>query len=123
VYDEIVINIDPLTAWLKRNLPRELFIDTTLDSSVVAKYQDVSDWVIASDRYNATAKRRFLEAAEADPWICAFARINNLTVVTEERGYSTPKKVSLPDVIDAFGVAHINLFEFLEIQQAQFVLA
>jgi hypothetical protein len=123
VYDEITRNTDDLSKWLKANLNKKMFIDATQDPEVISKYEDVSAWVMGNERFLDSAKRDFLQVPEADPWLCAFAAVHGCTVVTEE--VSDPqarRRVSLADVLDAFEVPYVNVFDFLETQQAKFIL-
>ena len=123
VYDEISRNSDALSVWLTTQLDKKHFADTTIDNAVLSKYDEVSTWVLSSEQYDENAKRKFLQVDAADPWICAYAATYGLTVVTEE--VSAPhakRRVSLADLLDAFDVPYVNLFEYLETQQAKFVL-
>jgi predicted nucleic acid-binding protein len=124
VYDEIARNTDDLTVWLKTRLDKRMFVDTTQDHDVVSKYDDVSAWVFGNAQFHSSAKREFLQVDAADPWICAHAAVYGCTVVTEE--VSRPqarKRVSLANVLDAFAVSYISVFDYIEVQQAKFILA
>ncbi|MDR0499823.1 MAG: DUF4411 family protein [Coriobacteriales bacterium] len=122
VHDEITHNEDKLSDWLKSELNKSLFIDTLKDNKVQTKYEEISSWVLNHVQYTDTAKRVFLAVEEADPWLCAHAAVYGETVVTNETSKPFSKsKISLVDVLDAFGVSHIGIFEYLEAQQAKFV--
>lgn len=124
VYDEIARNTDDLSTWLKTKLDKKLFIDTARDADVVDKYAQVSEWVLKNSQYYEPAKRDFLQVEEADPWICAYAAVYGITVVTEEVSQPNARsKISLVDVMKAFNVPYINVFDYLEAQQAKFVLS
>jgi predicted nucleic acid-binding protein len=123
VHDEIIRNTDDLSAWLKEALNKKMFEDTTQDDDVVSKYDDVSAWVLSNAQFLDSAKREFLQVDAADPWICAHAAVHGCTVVTEE--VSRPqarKRVSLANALDAFSVPYISVFDYLEVQQAKFIL-
>jgi hypothetical protein len=123
VHEEISRNADDLSAWLKAKLDKKLFADTTKDDEVVTKYEEVVAWVISNDQYNEIAKRTFLKVDAADPWLCAYAAVYGSTVVTEEVSKPQSKKrISLADVLDTFNVPYIDVFKYLEVQQARFVL-
>jgi hypothetical protein len=123
VRDEITRNGDALTAWLKANLDKGSFADTALDADVINKYAEVSKWVFDNPQFLDSAKREFLQVDAADPWICAYAAVYGSIVVTAE--VSRPqarKRVSLADVLKAFGVTYVSVFDYLEAQQAKFIL-
>jgi hypothetical protein len=124
VHDEITRNADDLTLWLNAKIDKKLFADTARDADVVNKYDEVSAWVLGNPQFFDPAKREFLQVDAADPWICAYAAVYGSTVVTEE--VSKPearKRVSLANVLDEFDVPYVNVFDYLEAQQAKFVLA
>lgn len=79
---------------------------------------------MSSSQFLDTAKREFLQQEEADPWLCAYAAVHHCIVVTHEVADSHVKKrVPLPNVLDAFQVPHVDLFECLRSLAARFVLA
>jgi hypothetical protein len=124
VHDEITRNKDALTTWLNEKLDKKLFTDTTKDADVVNKYDEVARWVFDNPQFLDSAKREFLQVEAADPWICAYAAVHGSTVVTAE--VSRPqarKRISLADVLQAFGVTYVSVFDYLESQQARFILA
>lgn len=122
VYDEITRNSDDLSDWLKTRLEKKQFIDTTKDADVVEKYNEVSAWVLNNTQYQESAKRDFLQVNEADPWICAYAAVHGMTVVTEEVSRPDARnRVPLANVLEAFDVFYINIFDYLKTQQAKFV--
>jgi predicted nucleic acid-binding protein len=124
VYEEIVKNKDTLSDWLKAEADKKLFVDTTKDAVTMAKYDEVTSWVFGNDQFQDSAKRDFLGVEEADPWICAHAAAHRATVVTEEvKRPDARNRVSLANVLEQFEVHYMNLFEYLELQKAQFILS
>lgn len=124
VYNEIVRNSDLLSDWLKTELDKKLFIDEAHDDSTVSRYDDVATWVMGNDQFYDSAKRDFLRVEAADPWLCAYAAVYGLTVVTEEvTRPDAHNRVSLANVLDQFNVPYIGIFDYLERQQAKFVMA
>lgn len=124
VYDEIMEGEDELVSWTKNILGKAKFIDETADNEVVQKYYDISNWVNNNDQFIDRAKREFLKTEEADPWICAYAAIHPCIVVThEEFAPNIKKSIKLPNVLQAYDVEYIDLFDCLRRLETQFHLA
>ena len=124
VYEEVVLNEDDLSSWLKSNIAKKYFAKDDGDFSVKTKYLEVSSYVMSSTQFMPFAKREFLQPEEADPWICAYASVYGCTVVTQEI-YSPEvrRRVPLPNVLREFGVPFVNTFEFLRNSGARFLSA
>lgn len=123
VYDELHVGEDVLADWAKNSLGKKHFIDQSKDASVVAKYQDISNWVLSSTQFKDYAKRSFLGPEEADPWICAYAAVHDVIVVTGEiKEPDVKKRVPLPNVLEAFNVEYVDLFSCLRELKARFEL-
>lgn len=122
--DELMVGGDWLSNWTASEVGKECFIDQTADGEVVLKYQEVSRWVMSSSQFFDTAKREFLQQEEADPWLCAYAAVHNCVVVTHEAPDPYVKRrVPLPNVLEAFQVPYVDLFECLRSLAARFILA
>lgn len=124
VYEEIVLNEDDLSAWLKKCFAKKHFAQDDGDPLVANKYFEVSSYVMSSSQFKPYAKREFLQPEEADPWICAYASIYGCTVVTQEV-YSpdVQRRIPLPNVLHEFSVPYINTFEFLRNTGTRFLSA
>lgn len=123
VYDEIMIGKDSLSSWTKSVLGRTCFVDQSADGTYFTKYLEVSTFVDNNTQYKESAKREFLGAEEADPWIAAVASIEGCTVVTQEvLEPNVRKRVPLPNVLEEFQVPYTDVFSFLRAQNALFVL-
>ena len=96
------------------------FYDCAGDSAIVAEQRRVAKYVMgAYTKPNVVSN--FLSPGVADPWIVAYALAYGGIVVTQERSWTTTKKVSIIDVCDHFGIHHVNVFEFLRAEKAKFV--
>jgi len=122
VYYEIIRNTDELTQWVKNSVDKRSFVDQSKDNLVITQYEKVSNWVMDSKQFSGSAKREFLLPNEADPWICAYASIYSSIVVTGE-GYrpGARNKVPLPNVLQAFEVPYIDIYDFLRKEHARFI--
>lgn len=125
VYEELAVGGDSLTDWTKKTLGRTSFFDQSSDETVIDYYQKVFDHVETSEQYLPQAKRAFLASEEADPWLCAYAMANpGVVVVTQEMpDPKVRKRVPLPNILSDFGIPHINVYSFLRVQEARFVLS
>lgn len=123
VYQELIKQNDNLANWVKVSIGKTSFIDETVDDDVLDEYFNVTKFINEHSRYRAQAKREFLEASVADPWLCAYASVHSMTVVTREiSAPESQKKIHLPDVLNYFNVKYINTFDFLRMEKALFVL-
>jgi hypothetical protein len=95
-------SLDSLAIWVKR-LPKSVFAE--IDDQSVEEYRKVVTKIQADKTYHPSAKRKFLKGA--DPWLIAFAKTHQLTLVTYEVRSQSPNKIKLPDVGDMFGVSCI----------------
>lgn len=124
VRDELMIGGDWLSEWVASEVDKAYFVDQASDAETVLKYQEVSRWVMSSSQFSDTAKREFLQQEEADPWLCAYATVHHCVVVTHEvTDPNVKRRVPLPNVLDAFQVPYVDLFECLRVLAARFVLA
>lgn len=124
VYEEIVLNDDDLSDWLKSSFKKKTFANDDGDPLIEAKYLEVSSFIMSASQFKDYAKRDFLQPEEADPWICAYASVHECIVVTQEI-YSpdVQRRIPLPNVLREFGVSYINTFEFLRNSGARFLSA
>lgn len=124
VHDELMVGGDWLSDWVATEVDEAYFVDQAYDGETVFKYQEVSRWVMLSEQFSDTAKRELLQQKEADPWLCAYAAVRHCVVVTHEvAGPHVKRRVPLPNVLEAFQVPYVDLFEYLKALAARFVLA
>lgn len=102
---------DELSQWVKEQVP-ETFFKKTKDKSVVDEFQEMVKWVYSVQRFTPAAKSSF--ASGADGWVVAYAKVNDLTVVTHEQYAAEAKRtVPIPNLCLEFRVAYVNTFEML----------
>lgn len=103
---------DELKDWCQDNLPNDFFLDT---SSFIKDYTDIVVWANSmSNFYKRSAIQEFLAADLADPWLVAYAKANNCTIVTYEKSEPNRKsKIKIPEVCNQFGVRYINTVDLL----------
>ena len=105
---------DLLAQWCQENLPVDFFKDT---SSCISDYVEITQWTIAKNHYNQEALNEFLDAAEADAWLVAYAKQNSVHIITHETSEPQRKsKVKIPDVCLPFDInclTTINMFREL----------
>jgi Domain of unknown function (DUF4411) len=101
---------DAVSQWAQQ-LPGSFFAASS-HPSVASEFSSIMAWVQAQAQYFAAAKADF--ARGADGWLIAYAKVQELTIVTEEAANKARKnKVPIPNVCDAFGVKWINTFALL----------
>jgi hypothetical protein len=107
VKDEIAAGTGQLVDWA-RSLPSGFWLTDTGD--VLAAMTELSAWAMDPERaYKQSAIDEFLDSA--DLHLIAHAMAQGATLVTNERPEpESRKKIKIPDVCDAFGVAWANPF-------------
>ena len=88
VYQELISQGDILTTWIKNSLEKSQFVDEANDSNVIGEYLKISDYINMSSQYYNYAKHEFLKPGVADPWLCAYASVHGITVVTQVESQS-----------------------------------
>jgi len=110
VHDEIRQYKDELRDWAKQHFAP--WFMSTDDDDVVAHYADVAKWVQAQDQFTDAARAAFLDGA--DGWLVASALAGSYVVVTQEvEDLRARKRVPIPNVCRAFGVACSDTFQML----------
>lgn len=119
VYREIRAGNDDLRNWVDL-LPRTGFPkETDVELEV---YLGLCGWV-RSGRFRGSAVDQFCAPDYADPWICAKAKVEGLTLVTQEVSEPNSKRsVKIPDACIEIGVPYCNKYEMLRRLRARFVL-
>ncbi|KAA1258379.1 hypothetical protein LF1_08980 [Rubripirellula obstinata] len=108
---ELISGKDELADWVKSQTPATLFKEER-DVKIQRKFTEVIEWVRQNDQYHLTARNRFIRGA--DPWLIAYASVNDYVIATFEVSAPDSKaKVKLPDVADAFDVQCVNPPEML----------
>ena len=119
VFDELTGQGDELSDWVDNSVP-DTFFKQCQDQAVIDCFQQIVSWVFAED-FTPEARTEF--ASVADGWVIAFAKVNNLTVVThEEFAPEAKKRVPMPNVCLEFDVPYVNTYAMLEELKVQFIL-
>lgn len=101
---------DELTEWVNNNLPKDFFIPE--GAATFNALSTVSMWTNTSEIFTSAAKATFLSVA--DSWIVAEALAQGYVVVTFETSDPTcRRRVKIPDVCNALGVAYCTPNEML----------
>lgn len=114
VKEEINKGQDALTEWV--NGEDNLVICNHTTSQIIAKWQEVLQYVQTCGLYKEQALNAWAPGYIADPWIIAAASVNGYTIITDETvsGGLSPKtpnrNAKIPDVAKVFGVKTENLF-------------
>jgi hypothetical protein len=102
VHDETAKKSKDLYAWLADR--DEILLE--LDE---ATQREVRAILARHPRLVAEKKQRFA----ADPFIIATAKLQALTIVTEERPSGNLNRPNIPDVCGDYGLAYINLLQLI----------
>lgn len=109
---------DDLSKWLD-GIQIGRYIDRR-NEDIVSIYRDVLDHVSTNPCYKPSALKEWSEAATADPWLIASAKVFGVTIVTFERinvGLNKKQpssKAKIPDVASFFDVRVCNLFKMMD---------
>ena len=102
---------EDLVKWVKSELAREFFLDTS-GEDIVSAYEEVMLWVQRNPQYLDPAKAKF--ATEADGWLVAYAMADGGMVITNEQSRPESKsRILLPDVCDNFNIEYRDAFHML----------
>ena len=104
---------------LIENSPENILTIKPIEDEIMAGHDELSSWfqdnytvhAYASD--SAEIQQVFARISKADPWIIAYAYVNNCVVVTHEILAPGSKKVKIPDICNFLHVQYINVFEML----------
>ncbi|OHB66659.1 MAG: hypothetical protein A2V70_13410 [Planctomycetes bacterium RBG_13_63_9] len=119
--DESKKEPDALSDWAKDSVPETFFMQTQ-DQAVIDAFQQMVTWVDSQTQFTADAKAEF--ASAADGWLIAFAKANNLTVVTHEvYNRDARRRVPMPNVCVEFDVDYVDTFKMLEDLKVKFILS
>ena len=106
-----------LKEWLRRATHGALA--TTAEGGVIRCYGQIIGWVAGETQFSRAAVDQFGRAA--DGWLVAFAKANDVAVVTNEVfDPRTKRRVPLPNICRQFTVPYMDTFEMLHNLNAQF---
>lgn len=116
VYQELQAGKDKLKDWAKDN--KEYFVDSTSEA-VQIEYGNVWNHVMTLSFKQERVDEFF---AKADPWIIAYSKVNDTTLVTHEsfKTQRQKKKIYIPNICDDFNVKYLNTFDMIEKLGAKF---
>lgn len=100
------LNPDELSTWCSNELDHAFFADSSPSIDV---YAEIAIWTQSHTHFLQSAKDEFLETELADPWLIAYAKKNDFTIVTHE--VSQPhrrNRVKIPEPCLHFGVEFIS---------------
>lgn len=101
---------DQLAQWAKNDFSHA-FISTD-EEDVQESYREIMTWVQGQDQLSDAAKAEF--ARGADGWLVAYAKAKGCIVVTLETiNPDIKRKVTIPNVCQAFSVQFVDTFEML----------
>ncbi|KJU82461.1 hypothetical protein MBAV_005346 [Candidatus Magnetobacterium bavaricum] len=110
---------DDLTKWINKTMPKTCFVSTD-DPEVIRWFGQIVTWVQAQSQFIQAAKADF--AKVADGWLIAYAKANNLVLVTHEVYNQFAKgKVKIPNVCKAFNVTCVDTFDMLKDLKTSFI--
>ncbi len=116
VYDELIDRGDDLSDWARA---RRAFFEP-LAAADVRAVAEINRWANDSPDYDPAAKAEFADVA--DSFLVAQAYAGGHTVVTHERISDGRRRIKVPNVAAAHGVAWCTPFHMLRAEQARFVL-
>jgi hypothetical protein len=109
---------DELAEWADHAF-HSWFVSTD-ESEVLEAYGATMQWAQAQPQYLHAALAEFANAKNADPWLVAYAMAKGCTVVTQEQPHPDSKrKIFIPDVCQALGIAFTDSFAMLRALQVR----
>jgi len=121
VKDELEEGADQLTSWVKNVVPASRFASTD-EPGVPKCFGQMVSREQEQAQFNPEAKAEFADGT--DGWLIAHAKVNGLVVVTHEvLAPDARRKVPIPNVCRAFGVAYCDTFEMLRDLETRFTWA
>lgn len=110
---------DELSDWCTTNLNDDFFVDTSI---YINRYFDIIRWAYSkSSHYTSNAIEEFLKIDLADPWLIAYAKENDVIIVTYEKSDPlTKRRIKIPEPCKHFGVEYISLIEMFRQLRVKF---
>lgn len=119
VYAELQRGGDELSRWAKTMKQRGFFLDAGKVDIAPAIFR-LSQWVSASN-FTPEAIHEFNDSA--DLLMIAFAKVQNCTVVTDEKSEPARRnKVKIPDACNELQLQCVNLFDLMRAEKIQLVI-
>lgn len=123
VYKELMLDENGLSDWVKKNL-----ISRKIDEEVaVEEYAEVQVFLNTGNRWAGGGLAEWVETdTKADPWLVAYAKKINATIVTHEKlvgpdeGINSTKEPKIPFVAQKLGVSTISLWDLFQVEAAHF---
>jgi hypothetical protein len=120
VRTELIAQTDELATWVKETVPKDAFCSTN-DQAVVTAYGEAVTWVHDQHFYLPRAETEFSAVNAADPWVIAYAKAKDMTLVTDELlNPARTKRVPIPNVCVGLHVPYMNSFQMLAALGAEF---
>jgi len=103
---------DRLKQWANNDF-HPWFVSTNVDS-VLGHYRAIMQWATTHTHFTNAAKAEFADVTNADPWLVAYAKATNRTVVTNEKyDPNIRRSIKIPNVCKAFAVGYVDTFQML----------
>jgi hypothetical protein len=94
---------------------------STNQNSVLGHYCSIIQWAKKHPHFTNAAKHEFADQQNADPWLVAYAKATNSTVVTNEKyDNNIRRRIKIPNVCVEFYVTYVDLFQMLRELGLQF---
>jgi hypothetical protein len=116
---EIYAIDNELKEWCIANLPITFFKDSSVS---LAEYRQIVQWANSmSHHYKPSAIQEFLAAGLADSWLVAYARKENLSIVTYEKSQPERKnRIKIPEPCTHFGIRYMDTIGMLRELEERF---
>lgn len=111
VMEELGKKNDDVLAWAKER--RHMFRPLT------EEIQKVASEILLQEKFARLVDSR-TDRSRADPFVIALAKVEDHTVVTEEKNFGTPSRPRIPIVCKHFGIPCIKLLQFIREQGWKF---
>lgn len=110
---------DELCDWCTTNLNNDFFVDTSI---CIDSYIEITKWANSkSSHYTTNAIAEFLQTDLADPWLIAYAKENNVVIVTYEKSDPLSKRrIKIPEPCKHFNVEYVSLIEMFRQLKVKF---
>jgi hypothetical protein len=110
---------DEIHAWAK-DRGDDFFL--SFDQPAIDRLAELAEWSQKETRFKDSARTEFL--ASADMYLISYALAHGCIVVTHEvLAPDSKKKIHIPDACAAVGVECMNLWRFLRVERARFVIS
>ncbi|MGN0902483.1 MAG: DUF4411 family protein [Succinivibrio sp.] len=111
VYEELSAGNDTLAEWVKSK--KSKFVK--FDSISLPVLQDIYN-ILKNEKVPDNRIKDFMETSLADSYLIAYAKAHNCILITLENrtpSLNSKKKVHIPNVCDALGVACTTIYEIM----------